>query len=186
MWKLFGAKKQEVPAAKILIASLSDVFAKETEADTDVYRRHYRSVETHSFRDFQSLEQAIEGVDLLHLFARIHPDGHVSTVSGEQFQPKALLDACVSCGIKVVIIASENEADAYIRGVPARPLNLVMTLSRKGNHFPEFLDKICGLLVSGATLPTAWAKLAPQGPGPRHDILPECIFHAGMPNALLQ
>jgi hypothetical protein len=75
--------------------------------------------------------------------------------------------------------------DAYVRGVPARPLNLVMTLDRRGRNFSEFLDKICDLLVTGSTLPIAWAKIAPQFAGPSHDNLPSCIFHAGRPKAVL-
>jgi hypothetical protein len=73
-----------------------------------------------------------------------------------------------------------------VNGVPARPLNLVMTIDRKGKSFPEFLDRICGLLVTGSTLPAAWAKIAPQVLGLPHDNLPGCIFHAGKPKALLR
>lgn len=55
MWRVFGMKNHSrVPAAKILIASLSDVFSKEEDADSFVYRQHYRPTEA-ILRDKSSL-----------------------------------------------------------------------------------------------------------------------------------
>ncbi len=99
------------------------------EADANVYRRHYRTVEARVFTDAAALVEAVRGIDVLHLFGSV-----------ERLAASSLLDACVASHVKAVIIASENEADAYVRGVPARPVNLVMTLDRKGKGFPEFLD----------------------------------------------
>jgi hypothetical protein len=178
MFRLFGQKKDETPKAKILVASLSDVFAAEMEADSNAYRSHYNYVDARLFLDPISLKDAIGGVDLLHLFGRLDSRGQLNTASGEQFATAALLDDCVSSDVKTVILASENEADDYVRGVPARPLNLVMTLHRNGKAFPEFLYRLCTLLSNGVTLPSAWARSAPQASGPSPDSLPECIFHA--------
>jgi hypothetical protein len=105
-----------------LVASLTDSFAAEMEADADVYRRHYRTVEARVFRDAAALVEAVRGIDLLHLFGAIDAQGQLNTALGERFTATTLLDACVSSNVKVVIIASENDADAYVRGVPARPL----------------------------------------------------------------
>jgi len=129
--------------------------------------------------------EAFSGIDLLHLFANIDLNGQVRTATGEGLKASVLLDVCVSSNVKVVIIATANDSSAYVNGVPARPLNLVMTIDRKGKSFPEFLDRICGLLVTGSTLPAAWAKAAPQALGPTHDNLPECIFYAGKAKAVL-
>jgi hypothetical protein len=174
-----------VPGAAILVASLADAFAAEMEADAVVYRRHYRSVQVRSFPDPGTLMEAFPGIDLLHLFAKIDVNGQLGTATGEGLKASVLLDVCVSSNVKVVIIASANDSSAYVNGVPARPLNLVMTMDRKGKSFPEFLDRICRLLVTGSTLPAAWAKIAPQVLSPPHDNFPGCIFHAGKPKALL-
>jgi hypothetical protein len=147
------------------------------EADADIYKRHYRGVEAKVFPNTAALLEAVRGIDLLHFFGSIDAHGQVSTAIGEALTATVLLDACVSSDVKVVIIASENDSDAYVRGVPARPLNLVMTLDRKGKNFSEFLDKICDLQATGSPLPIAWATIAQQVAGPSHDNLPACIFH---------
>ncbi len=186
MFSLFRSKTaNDSRGAAILVASLTDSFAAEMEADADVYRRHYRTVEARVFPDAVALVEGLRGIDLLHFFGSIDAQGQLNTALGERFTAATLLDACVSSNVKVVIIASENDSDAYVRGVPARPLNLVMTLDRRGKNFSEFLDKICDLLVTGSTLPVAWAKIAPQFAGPSHDNLPACIFYAGKPKAVL-
>jgi hypothetical protein len=186
MFGLFRSKSpSDLRGAAILVASLTEVFAVEMEADADVYRRHYRKVRAQVFPDAVALVEAVQGIDLLHLFGKVDLHGQLSTELGGRLTSSALLDACVSSNVKVVIIASENDANSYVRGVPARPLNLVMTLDRKGKNFSEFLDKICGLLVTGSTLPAAWTKIALQFAGPLQDNLPACIFHAGKPEAVL-
>jgi hypothetical protein len=186
MFKLFGSKKDETLGTKILVASLSDLFRAEMKVDSEVYGRYYHLVNTRSFHDPMSLKAAIKGIDLLHLFGRLDSGGQLNTASGEQFATAALLDNCVSSDVKTVILASENKAEDYIRGVPARPLNLVMTLDRKGKAFPEFLERLCNLLSDGVTLPSAWAKSALQASGPSLDSSPECIFHSGRPKAVLR
>jgi hypothetical protein len=185
MFGLFASKQDKTLGTKILVASLSDAFAAEMEADSQVYRRHYRSVQAQFFPNYIGLREAIRGVDVLHLLASLDLNGQLATSSGEHLAAAALLDECVGSDVKAVIIASENAPGAYVRGVPARPLNLVMTLGRKGEAFPAFLEGLCTLLASGVKFPSAWVKNAPQAPGPWHDSLPECIFHAGKPNAVL-
>jgi hypothetical protein len=186
MFSLFKSKAGSNPrGSAILVASLVDSFAAEMEMDADVYRRHYRTVEARVFPGPVELVEAIRGNDLLHFFGSIDAEGHLNTALGGQLAATMLLEACLSSNVKVVIIASENDADAYVRGVPAKPINLVMTLDRRGKNFSEFLDKVCGLLVTGSTLPVAWTKIALQRSGPSDDNLPTCIFHAGMPKAVL-
>jgi len=185
MFKLFRSRQDKTLGTKILVASFSNAFAAEMEVDCGVYRRYDGSAQTRLFSEFSGIKEDIKGVDVLHLLASLGSEGQISTVSGEQFAPAALLDKCVASNVKAVVFANDNEANAYIRSVPAKPLNLVMTIARRGAAFPDFLDRLLCSLSSGVTFPLAWVKNAPQAPGSWHDHLPECIFAAGRPKAVL-
>jgi hypothetical protein len=184
MLKLFQRQDRTV-GTKILVSSFSNAFGAEMDADYSAYRRCYSSVQTRLLYDFLAFENEVRGVDVLHLLATLDLEGQISTDSEKQFAVATLLDKCVAMNVKAVLFAGDNKADAYIRGVPAKPLNLVMTIARRGPAFPEFLGEFCTLLASGLTFPLAWVKIAPQGPGPWHARLPECIFSAGRPKAVL-
>jgi hypothetical protein len=55
--------------------------------------------------------------------------------------------------------------------------NLVMTLDRKGGAFPGFFRRLFSAMFEGASMPVAWARLAPQH-APAHADAPETIFAA--------
>jgi len=177
MFKLFQRQDRTV-GTKILVASFSNAFASEMETDYSVYRRCYNSVQMKLFPNARGFDDEIRGVDVLHLLATLDVEGQISTDSGEQFAAATLLDKCVKANVKAVLFAGNNKSDAYIRGIPAKPLNLVMTLARRGEAFPEWLGEICTLLASGVAFPLACLKIAPQA-------LPDCIFSAGRPRAVL-
>src|SRR5215469_8237953 len=152
MFKFFQRQDRTV-GTKILVASFSIAFAPETEADYSVYRRCYKSVQKKLFSNARGFDDEIRGVDVLHLLAILDLAGQISTDSGEQFAAATLLDKCVNANVKAVLFACDNKGDAYVRGVPAKPLNLVMTIDRRGELFPEWLGKLCTLLASGITFP---------------------------------
>lgn len=180
------AGREEHPGTKILIATLSAGFAKEMEADANAYRRHYGSVEARLFRDSRTLEDAIQGIDLLHLFAVIDPNGNLITESGQPLTPKAFLGACLTGVVKVVIVASPNDAEAYrFPTIKSMPFHLVLTLSRRGGIFPAWLDRMAKRMAAGDTLPEAWVAESPQVEGPWQDSAPGCICQIGCCHARL-
>jgi hypothetical protein len=84
-------------------------------------------------------------------------------------------------GARIVVIATENTADAYIAGAANKPYgraNLVMTLQRRGNRFASFYVRLFKMMFAGDTMPVAWVKLAPQVPGAEHEDTPGSIFAA--------
>ena len=109
-------------------------------------------------------------------------DAAGTTISGTE-----LIEKCCDAGLKLLWIASENPPDGYIKNFRARgkKLNLVMTISRKGEKFTDFLDGLLAQMSQGTTMPTAWVNLVPQRPKTASDA-PECIFFAGRGGVLLR
>ena len=82
-------------------------------------------------------------------------------------------------GASVVVVASENEGNAYIaagKNTGYGKANLVMTLQRKGDAFPKFFAHLFADMKKGIPMPSAWVKLAPQIPGHDHPTCPGTIF----------
>ena len=115
----------------------------------------------------------------MHLFAEVKSNGTVEDVFGYKF-----LENLSQADTKLVIFASDNSGDNYIAFSPKdktkniRPMNMVMTLERKGDLFPKFFKSLFSFMVSGDTMPEAWVKLAPQNPHIEHNT-PGAIFSAG-------
>jgi hypothetical protein len=79
----------------------------------------------------------------------------------------------------IVVVATANSTAAYIaagRKQKYGAANLVMTLDRKGSSFGNFFQSLFTQMRNGASMPTAWAKLAPQGPSAQHAHCPDTIF----------
>jgi hypothetical protein len=82
-------------------------------------------------------------------------------------------------GAVVVVVASENDGNAYNAAgnhTGYGRANLVMTLQRKGDAFPNFFARLFAEMKAGMTMPLAWVKLAPQIPGHDHSDCPGTIF----------
>jgi hypothetical protein len=120
------------------------------------------------------------GYDIVHLFGPLAAGGLLTDASGETLLGTELIQKCCEGNVKLLWVANENKPDDYVRGFNAgKPLNLIMTLSRCGSKFGEFLEKLLARMSSGETLPAAWTALAPQAEGPWQHDLPSCIFFAG-------
>ena len=78
----------------------------------------------------------------------------------------------------IVVVATENSVGSYI-AAGKRPgtgkANLVMTMKRNGQIFPNFFKELFGMMHQGVTMPMAWVKLAPQIPGREHANVPGTI-----------
>jgi hypothetical protein len=111
--------------------------------------------------------------DVLFLYCDMERDGRIRNWRG------GLREIIRDTGATVVVVASENESDAYIAAGKDRGYgraNLVMTLQRRGNVFPSFIARLFADMKRGVSMPVAWVKLAPQVPGHEHPNCPGTIF----------
>lgn len=111
--------------------------------------------------------------DVLLIYCQVGLDGRLTNTN------RSLREVIRDSGAKIVIVASENQSDAYIKAghveVYGRA-NLVMTLTRNGASFGAFFARLFGDMFKGTTMPVAWERLAPQIPGEAHIDAPEAIF----------
>ena len=110
--------------------------------------------------------------DVLMLYATINPDGGVQNTS------RNLREIIYESRAPIFVVATENDGQSYI-AASKRPghgtANLVMTLQRNGQNFPNFFKELFGMMHHGVTMPMAWVKLAPQGQSANHLNVPETI-----------
>ncbi len=186
---LFGNRHLDTGSGlKVLVSSLDSDFRECLEADASIYSRHYRDVSSAFFSELGELHSAIErSYDILHLFSRLSDDGSLLDSKHQSLSGTDLIQECCERGSKLLWIANANAPGGYIKGFRAggKPLNLIMTLERRGAFFEDFLEKLLCRLAAGETLPVAWPSLVPQSPGPWHEQLPSCIVYAGQPNVKL-
>lgn len=179
---LFAKRAEEIITdSKVLVCSLDPRFRDAFEVDLAVYLRHYRNVNAVPCSTIEGLRGTLAGYDIVHLFCNISPDGAPVDWTHATLTGSDLINRCCKRDVKVLWIANENSADAYIKGFRAigKPLNLVMTVCRNGMGFSKFLENLLSRISSGETLPVAWASLVPQADGPWQRDLPGCIFFAG-------
>ncbi|HET7151358.1 MAG TPA: hypothetical protein VFI60_08100 [Candidatus Acidoferrum sp.] len=114
----------------------------------------------------------IPACDVLMVYARIEANGAIQNVS------QNLREIIHKSNAPIVVVATENEGQSYI-AASKRPgsgkANLVMTLKRNGQVFPNFFKELFAMMHRGITMPMAWVKLAPQTPGVEHRNVPETI-----------
>jgi hypothetical protein len=128
------------------------------------------------FGEPQVSKGVVPHCDVLFIYCEVSMEGVF--VNAQQ----GLRDIIRDAGAKVVVIASENEGDAYIawgktdRGTTHGKANLVMTMTRNGTVFPSFFARLFTLMKQGRSMPMAWVKLAPQIPGHEHSDCPGAIF----------
>ncbi len=110
--------------------------------------------------------------DVLFLYSDLSTDGRLASTGlwlGELVR---------ASGATILIVATENPGTAYnaSRGPGYGRVNLVMTLSRRGDLFARFFVRLFEDMKRGTPMPMAWVKLAPQGAVPAHDELPGTMF----------
>jgi len=110
---------------------------------------------------------------VLFLYCDVEHDGRI------RGSTKGLRELIRDSGAAVVVVASENEGDAYVaagKQTGYGRANLVMTLQRNGSVFPSFFARLFTDMKRGVPMPVAWVKLAPQIPGHDHPDCPGTIF----------
>ena len=166
----------------MLVCSLDPSLRESFEADSSVYLRYYRHVDSAFFLGIRDLLEAIENrYDIVHLFGRLSSGGLLSDTSDATLLGTELIGKCCERDIKLLWIANENKTDDYVRGfkMTGKSLNLIMTINRNGTKFAGFLEKLLSRISGGEMLPVAWTALVPQAEGPWQQDLPGCIFFAG-------
>jgi hypothetical protein len=179
----FTRRQDEVVGTKVIVASLDPRFAELAKADRDCYSHFYSAPDEIGFENAQQLLSGIDRrCDIVHLFCDISPEGNIVDSHGNTTEGAALIQHCCDADVKLLWLASQNKPEGYIKGFKAagKPLNLVLTIDRKGSCFPSFLENLLRKMSAGETMPAAWVALAAQTPSdPRHQDLPACIFAAG-------
>jgi hypothetical protein len=111
--------------------------------------------------------------NVLFLYCHFEPDGSI------RGSARGLRELIRDSGAAVAVVASENGADSYIAAAKAKGYgraNLVMTISRRGDVFPKFFQRLFTEMKGGVSMPIAWVKLAPQIPNAEHADCPDTIF----------
>jgi len=180
--RLFGSKTNEIAATKVLVCAVGREFAPQLETDAATYSRHYPNCVTMVCDSASEVLSKLSGFDIVHLLCRVTEAGELDSAMGAAIPAVSLLETCVNENVKLLVVASGNNPEGYIAGFKAKgmPLNLVMTLDRRGEKYQPWLDALLTKLSSGKTLPAAWVAIVPQvhGHAP-HDNAPGCIFFAG-------
>lgn len=174
--------------SRVLVCNLCPDLQEFAESDRATYSRFYNSVQFGSFLEIDDLWEGIGGqCDIVHLFCRLLPDGTISLHNNRNVHGGELIDRCCRDGVKLLWIASDNPGDAYVRGLRAigKPINLIMTIDRRGRSFSMFLDRFLHMISAGKLLPNAWVSLATQSIGSTQQNNPSCIFSAGAPGVAL-
>src|SRR6185312_8575208 len=175
-------RKDEVFGAKVLVCALDNRFNDLLQQDFQVYSQYYRATMTEVFPTIQALLASLEQkYDIVHILCDVTTKGMIRDSNGREITGTELIQRCCELNVKLLWAASDNPADAYIKGFGARGkrINLVMTLGRKGGNFSGFLQRLLSRVAYGETMPVAWNQLAPQIPGSDHADAPESIFFAG-------
>ena len=179
----FKKRRDEVVGTKVVVASLDPRFAELAKADHGYYSQFYSAPDEIVFENAQQLLTGIDKrYDIVHLFCDVSPEGNIIDSHGNRAAGAALIQRCCDSDVKLLWLAGQNKPEGYIKGFNAvgKPLNLVLTIDRRGPCFPSFLENLLRKMSAGETMPAAWVALAAQtSSDPRHQDLPACIFAAG-------
>jgi len=176
-------RKDEVTGAQILVCALDGSrFADLLKTDSGVYQRFYPSTTSTAFSSISQLIGAIgQKYDVVHLFANINAEGSIVDASGATINGTEFIKKCCETGVKLLWMANNTPADAYINGFSNRgqKINLVMIIDRRGPFFVPFFNNLLAKMSGGEAMPTAWNQLNPQIPNSVHPDAPDAIFSAG-------
>jgi hypothetical protein len=103
--------------------------------------------------------------------------------------PTQIRQLIARSGALIAVIASPNEGKSYNANCGRKdnpPVNLVMTLDRKGTYFADFFHRLFTLMYQGKTMPVAWVQLAPQDPNLKLEGIPDTIFAAEISHILFE
>lgn len=168
---------------KVLVCSLDAKFAELLAGDAGIFEQFYPFTTIEAARSIPELLAMIQsGYDIVHLFAEVSAVGMVHDTAGNLISGTSLIGRCCDGNVRLLWIANNNAAQAYIEGFKSagKPINLIMTLKRNGSYFQLFLRELLQRTSRGEALTAAWQALSPKDPhAPQHRELPSTIFAAG-------
>lgn len=168
---------------KVLVCSLDAKFAELLATDAGIFEQFYPFTTVEAARSIPELLAMIQsGYDIVHLFAEVSAVGMIQDTAGHSISGTSLVERCCDWNVRLLWIANNNAAQAYIQGFKSagKPINLIMTLKRNGSYFQLFLRELLHRTSRGEALTAAWQSLSPKDPhAPRHRELPATIFAAG-------
>lgn len=132
--------------------------------------------------NIQVAERTLPKCNVLFLYCALEASGRIA---GFSFSFRELIKGT---GAHIAVIASEIQpallsSPEFGNGLSAKhdwPANIVITLSRNGDHFAHFFQQLFSQMQTGVSMPMAWVRLAPQGPQQRRDIPGTiCLMEAG-------
>ena len=176
-----------VKSTSILVIGIGPDLVTLSAADFSAYSLYYPNCRLETVEYVPELLELVSaGFDIVHVLCRISTEGVIVDKEATITSGSNLLDRAYRHGSKVLFIAGENSKEAYINGIKLgeRKINLVMTLNRHGGDFAAFLKKLLARMAAGEPMVRAWAAIAPQIRGASEANLPDCIFAAGLPNAV--
>jgi hypothetical protein len=134
------------------------------------------------FSDCLQSSNTVPHCDVLMIYATINADGVIQNTA------HSLREIIRESRAPIVVVATENSGESYIaanKRPGAGKANLVMTLQRSGQYFPDFFKKLFEMMHHNTTMPIAWVKLAPQVPGDQKNV-PGTIFAAEVSHILFK
>lgn len=125
------------------------------------------------FPDVRRCDRTDGRCDLLFVYADIAEDG---TLGVDRLALRSLIK---ESGAKILVVATPNPSEAYIRAAQVGPpvrANFVLTLDRKGEAFRRFLDAVFSSMRRGVPMPVAWAEARSNERGRDAPDEPDTIF----------
>jgi len=189
MGLLDAFRKDEVVGTRVLVCDLSAKHADLVKNDERIYRRFYPATTGLSATSVSDFRQAVaNGCDIAHVFCDLSADGSVADASAECIAGADLLKLCVSAGVKLLWVASDNFAEPYNAGFNAKglKLNVVLTERRLGPNFSLFLDNLLTKMSAGESFSKAWNVASkPEGKSVQPDV-PHTITTLGRGSVVLR
>lgn len=111
--------------------------------------------------------------DVLFVYCQVEDDGHI------RGWKSGLRDLIQESGALIVVVASENNADACLAATKETGYgraNIVLTFGRREELFGYFFYRLFNAMKQGTSMPLAWVQLAPQIPGRDHPDVPSALF----------
>jgi hypothetical protein len=145
-----------------------DLMAKDRAALEDIFRDN-----------IQIADRTLPRCNVLFLYCDLEISGRIA---GMSFTFRDLIKgagahvAVLASGVPPALLSNPE----FMKSLPGRddwPANIVITLSRNGEHFGRFFHQLFALMQQGTSMLMAWVQLAPQGPVQPKDI-PGTVFLA--------
>lgn len=127
------------------------------------------------FADYRKSVSIAPACQVLFIYCAIDAEGRIVGRS------ETIRDLAKTAGAYVVVIASENPSEHYIKAVNGTNdwhANIVLTIGRNGERFARFYERLFEKMFTGKSMLMAWVELAPQTPGHEHHDTPEGIMLA--------